>query len=123
MLLDRGRAACVERVERSASGEALAGSVVVADAVLAQPPAEQHLFIVEDGGEIEQTDLQILHDASGGMNIFEGALYLPAELIVARAQLGDVGLDDQRAAEHADAAGHVGETLFNLGESAAAFHG
>src|SRR6185437_13545017 len=73
-LLDRIAVAGIARIDWLAAGEALVLSMVETNAVFAKAPAQINILAVHARGKIQQTYLNILHDASGGMNLLDGCL-------------------------------------------------
>src|ERR1035438_3184025 len=57
-----------------APGKSLAGAVPMADSLLAQFPAQQDNFFPDNAGEIEQTDVKVLHLHSRGVDLRNGVL-------------------------------------------------
>src|SRR5688572_14818642 len=64
----------VARINRLPSGESFVLSVPKSYALFTQAPAEIDFLIVDQRGKIEQTDIEILHHASGSLNLFESGL-------------------------------------------------
>src|SRR5579872_3895287 len=83
-------------IDRFASAKALLNAMPKPDAALAQLPAQVHFLAVEQRREIDQTDIQILHQASIFLDFFDGFLELAGAGIapmLAVEQLGVVYYD------------------------------
>ncbi len=74
MLLDGVAGAEVAGVERLAVREAFVLAMVKADAVLAKLPAEIHVLLIDDGGEIQEADVEVLDEAASFENAIERGL-------------------------------------------------
>jgi len=72
----------VAGVEGLAAGEALILAMPEADAFFAEFPAEIHLFMINDGREIEQAGIQVLYQAACRLNFFERGFEGLGELVV-----------------------------------------
>src|ERR1700752_384756 len=70
-LLDWMLRAGVIWINRFASGEALALTVIKTDAVFAKPPAQVDFLVLNHRGEIHETRVKILYQTALGVNLFE----------------------------------------------------
>ena len=57
-----------------ASAETFFRAMPVFDSALSQLPAQAHVAVLEAAHEIDQADLQILHDGAGSLDPFERLL-------------------------------------------------
>src|SRR6266853_5821586 len=122
-LLNDVAGAEVAGVERLAASEAFVLAMVKTNAVLAEFPAEIHILMVDDGGEIKEADVEVLDDAPGFENAIEGGLENLAQLVVLQADGGEFVVRDDDAAHHHDARGDGGELVFEAGQLFAGVHG
>ncbi len=65
VLLHRIIAAGVARIEGLAPGETFVLPMPETDALFAEPPAKVDLFVIDNGGKIEQAGIEILDQAAG----------------------------------------------------------
>src|SRR6266404_9579811 len=73
-LLNRVAGAEVAGIERLAAGETFVLAMVKTDAVLAELPAEIHILLIDDGGKIKETDVEVLDEAASFQDAVERGL-------------------------------------------------
>src|SRR5713101_3921423 len=122
-LLDLVAGAGVARVKGLASREAFVLAVIKTDAVLADLPAEIHVLVVDDGGKIEQADVEVLDQTAGFENAAERGLHRLGQLIVFHAEGRQFFVWDDYATHHHDARGYGREVIFLASEFFPAIHG
>src|SRR6266851_5049037 len=93
----------VARVERFAARKSFVLAMVKADAVLAELPAEIDVLFIDDGGKIEQADVEVLDKASGFENTVERRLQRFGKLLVLHANGGQFFVGHEHTAHHHDA--------------------
>src|SRR5712691_5350304 len=122
-LLDLVAGAGVARVKGLASREAFVLAVIKTDAVLADLPAEIDVLVVDDGGKIEEADVEILDQTAGFENAVERGLHRLGKVIVFHAERRQFLVRDDYAAHHHNARGNGGEVIFQTSEFSPAIHG
>src|SRR5215472_2671876 len=88
----------VARVDRLAACEAFTLTMIEANAVLAEFPAEVHLFAVDSGRKIKQADFQVFHDATSRLNPLKPFAKGVLDAVAFNAQLGSIFIANEKAA-------------------------
>src|SRR5690348_7203765 len=94
-----------------------------ANAFFTQTPAEIHLFVIDDGREIEQAGIEVFYQATGGLNPFERGLERFSKFVVLETQPGRFFVRNNRASDPLDAGGNGPEFLDQRGEFLAQIDG
>jgi len=123
VLLDGVAGAEVAWVEGLAAGKAFVLAMVKADAVLTEFPAEIDFLVIDDGGKIEQADIEVLDDATGFENAGERGLQGFGQLVVFGAHGCELFVRDDHAAHHHDARSDSVELVVQARELLAGVHG
>ncbi len=113
----------IARIQRFASGESFVLAMIEADAVLAKPPAQVDFFVINQGREVEQSNLKIFDEATRFKDAIEGGLQSFRKLLMLDAEGGELFVRDNDAAHHGNAGGNRGEIRFQTGQLFAAIHG
>src|SRR5260370_4852981 len=79
-------------IDGLAATKSLLNAVPESDAGLAQLPAKINLLAVELSGEVDETDIQILHEASVLVDFFERLFQAECERLSAVLLLPQVGM-------------------------------
>jgi len=101
-------------IDRFAATKTLVNAVPELNAGLAQLPAKIDLLAVELSGEVDETDIQILHDASVLVDFFKRLLQLVCERLAPLFLFPHLGKIHQHASEHGDAVREVLPVVFGL---------
>src|SRR5712692_10046888 len=113
----------VARINRLAPGKAFVLAMPEANAVLSQPPAQEHFFVIDQRGKIEQAYVQILHHAASRLNALERGFDAIGQVVALIPQLGGLLIGDLHAAQERDAIGHLQEVPVELGHLPAGVYG
>src|SRR5260370_25414792 len=97
--------------------------MIKTDAVSAELPTEKKFCVINERGNIEQAEFEILDHATRFENAVERGLEGLGELLVLRSNLGKLAIRHDHAAHHHDAGRHGGKILVETREFLAAIHG
>ena len=70
VLLNRRAGTCAAQIQRPASSKTFILAMPEKDAVLAKPPTQICFLTFDARGKIQQSGVEIFHDAPGGFNSF-----------------------------------------------------
>src|SRR4029077_11418579 len=88
----------------------------IPDAFFAQLPAEIHFFVVQHRRKIQQSHIQVLHQAARGQNLFQVCLHQFRQALVRHAFFRQLRVGYQHPSHHQNARGNRGEFLIELGK-------
>src|ERR1700737_1678027 len=96
--------------------------MVKADTILAKPPAQINLFVVDQRWEVEQANLKIFDEATRFKDAIQRGLKRFSKLLVLDPQGGELFVRYDDAAHHRYSCGNGGKVRFEAGELLPAIH-